>query len=141
MAAPSRQRSYWRASSARRRGLTWTSLAPPWLRRRTKSTGAGAQAGAYACSTIWWPSITRADTQFRPSASLKIDEEPHCIQGSGHGAPRFWAKPQQFVQVTSGVIMLVGGSQPALSRCTGAGDVAILLSVGVTIGSRAGAFV
>src|SRR5262249_28802590 len=60
MAAPSRRRSFWRASSARRPGPTWTSPALRSARRRAKSTRAGVQAGACACSTIWWPSITRA---------------------------------------------------------------------------------
>src|SRR5262249_62383067 len=77
---------------------------------------------------------------FAQARRLKIDEEPHCIQGSGHVAPRFWAKPQQFVQVTSGVMMLVGGSQPALSRCADAGALAISLSAWGTTGLCTGAF-
>src|SRR6266403_680840 len=69
-----------------------------------------------------------------------LGHKPHRIQESGHAAPRLCVKPQQFVQVTSGVIMLVGGSQPALSCCAGAGAVTVLLSIGVTIGSGTGAF-
>src|SRR5258708_39863373 len=75
-----------------------------------------------------------------PASPARNDERPHRIQASGHAVPRLCVNPQQFVQVTSGVMVLVGGSQPALSRCAGAGAVTTLLSIGPTIGSGAGAF-
>src|SRR6266566_3898506 len=58
MAAPLRRRNCCSASSTRPRGRTWTSPAPPWARRRPRSTGAGAQASACGCWTGWLPSTT-----------------------------------------------------------------------------------
>src|SRR6516164_4107811 len=58
MAAPLRRRSCCSASSTRLRGRISTSLAPPWARRKPRSTEAGARASACGCWTGWLPNTT-----------------------------------------------------------------------------------
>src|SRR5262249_58508025 len=58
MAAPLLRLNCCSVSSTRPRGRTWTSPAPPWARRKPRSTGAGAQASACGCWTGWLPNTT-----------------------------------------------------------------------------------
>src|SRR5215472_5756847 len=58
MAAPLRRRNCCSASSTRRHGRTSTSPAPPWARRKPRSTAAGAQASACGCWTGCLPNTT-----------------------------------------------------------------------------------
>src|SRR5262245_48216460 len=57
------RRSSCSGSSARHLGPTSTSRAPRSAHRRPTSTRAGAQAGACACSTVWWRTTTNADAR------------------------------------------------------------------------------
>ena len=72
-AARSRRRSSCSASSTTCPGRISTSPAPPWARRRARSTRAGPRAGACACSTGWCGIITSGDC-------------PSVDRGRGRGA-------------------------------------------------------
>src|ERR1700736_1688797 len=58
MAALLRRRNCCSASSTRPRGRISTSPAPPWARRKPRSTAAGAQVTACGCWTGWLPNTT-----------------------------------------------------------------------------------